>query len=314
MTATAWPRPFSDPGWSFEPKMDGVRVVLHWDGDRVELRTRRGRDATRTYPELAAFRHDRPCVLDGEVVALDDSGRPSFELLQQRMNVLDAGRVARKREEVPISYAVFDLLHDGAPLVDLPIEERRGRLAAFELPPPLVRTEVVAADGLALWHFVVERDLEGMVAKRNGSVYRPGDRSGDWRKVANRHLLRAVVGGYTAGDGGRAATFGSLLIGLWAGGGLRWIGAVGSGFDDAALGDVRTALDAMARDECPFLERPDVAGELRWVEPQLVAAVEYKEFTSAGRLRAPVFKGFTADPVDAVTWDAEGPPSPAAGD
>lgn len=307
MTAVSWPSPFADDAWWFEPKLDGVRVLLHWDGAAVDLRTRRGRDASVTYPELAGFRHARPCVLDGEVVALDERGVPSFARLQQRMNVVDRARVAEQQLAVPISYVVFDCLHDGEPVVDAPLEERRARLAGIELPAPCAAVEAVAGDGVALWRFVVERDLEGMVAKRGGSPYRPGVRSADWRKVANRHVLRVVVGGYLPGDGGRAATFGSLLIGLYDGDRLRWVGAVGSGFDDATLVAVKAALDQMGRADSPF--HPDRAmwRQARWVEPALVAVVEFKEWTSVGRLRAPVFKGFTHDPVDEVTWEAEGP-------
>ncbi len=311
MMAAPWPRPFSNPGWSFEPKLDGVRVLLHWDGREVELRTRRGRDAAVTYPELAGFGAARPCVLDGEVVALDSAGRPSFERLQQRMNVVDRGRVAAQAQAVPISYVVFDLLHDGEPLVDHPIEERRARLAGLDLPAPCAPVQVVPGDGLALWEFVEVRGLEGMVAKRAASPYRPGARSPDWRKMANRHLVRAVVGGYLPGDRGRSATFGSLLLGLWDGDRLRWIGAVGSGFDDATLRAVRGALDEMAADAAPFHPDATMWRNARWVEPALVAVVEYKEWTSVGRLRAPVFKGFATDPVEAITWEAEGPRSPA---
>ncbi len=309
--AVQWPAPFSDPGWSFEPKLDGVRVLLHWDGAAIELRTRRGRNAAVTYPELAGFRHDRACVLDGEVVALDERGLPSFELLQQRMNVIDRARVAKKSSAVPISYAVFDVLHDGGSLVGSPLEERRERLAVLELPAPCVPVEAVAGDGEALWGFVVDRGLEGMVAKRAGSPYRPGTRSPDWRKVANRHLVRAVVGGYLPGDGGRAGTFGSLLVGLWDDDRLRWIGAVGSGFDDATLLAVRGALDEMGRPDSPFHPDREMWRQSRWVEPSLVAVIEYKDWTSVGRLRAPVFKGFTQDPVDEITWAIEGPQPPA---
>ncbi len=305
--AVQWPGPFSDRDWSFEPKLDGVRALLHWDGASVELRTRRGRNAAVTYPELGGFRHASPCVLDGEVVALDGGGVPSFELLQQRMNVVGRARVDEKRAAVPVSYAVFDVLHVGEPLVDAPLEERRARLATLDLPPPCVPVEAVAGDGDALWGFVVDRGLEGMVAKRSGSPYRPGARSPDWRKVTNRHLMRAVVGGYLPGGGGRAGTFGSLLVGLWDGDRLRWIGAVGSGFDDATLSAVRTALDEMVRADSPFHPDRGMWRQARWVEPSLVAVVEYKEWTSVGRLRAPVFKGFTDEPVEEVTWSAEGP-------
>ncbi len=309
MLAVSWGEPFSDPNWTFELKVDGVRVVLHAGGDRAEALTRRGRNTLATYPELAAFAPGRPVVLDGEVIALDGDGKPSFGLLQRRMNLSDPARVAEMVERLPVAYVVFDLLHDGRPVVHHPIEERRSRLAEIDLPTPFVRAEVVPGDGLALWDFVVAEDHEGMVAKRLGSPYRPGQRSPDWRKVAHRHLLQAVVGGFTPGEGGRSGTFGSILVGLWDGGRLRWIGAVGSGFDEATLRAVRAAFDQIADSQCPFHPDADLPRGSKWVAPTLVARIEYKEWTAVDRLRAPVFKGFTAAPPESVSWEGEGPRS-----
>ncbi len=125
MLATSWPAAFSDPAWTFEVKWDGVRVVLSWDGAGTLLHTRTGRDATATYPELSAFGGPRPCVLDGEIVAFDADDRPSFELLQSRMNVTDRGRVEEVRWQIPVSYVAFDMLFDGEDIMDRPIEARR---------------------------------------------------------------------------------------------------------------------------------------------------------------------------------------------
>ncbi len=307
MLATSWPKEFSDPGWTFELKVDGVRVVLHAGTERDEARTRRGRDVLDTYPELGAFRPARPVVLDGEVVAPDENGKPSFGLLQGRMNLANAARIAEMATRVPIGYVVFDLLHDGEPLIDRPVEERQERLAELELPPAFVRSQVIDGDGEALWTFVVNQGHEGMVAKRKGSVYRPGLRSPDWRKVAHRLTMQGVVGGFTPGEGSRAGTFGSVLVGLWDGGRLRWVGAVGSGFDDASLTKVKRAFDEIGVAESPFHADPDFPKGCRWVDPVLVASVEYKEWTHASRLRAPVFKGFTDTASEEVTWAAEGP-------
>lgn len=307
MLASPWPRPFTDPEWWFEVKWDGVRTLAYLDGDKVLLRTRRRRDVSSTYPDLGFLRVDRPTVLDGEVVALDSEGVPSFALLQQRMNIGSRTSAWQKSESVPVTFMVFDLLHWGVPMVDRPIEERWEALASLALPFPALRAEPVQKEGEALFSAVEQKGLEGVVAKRRGSHYRPGLRSPDWRKVASRHTMRAVVGGFTLGSGGRADSFGSLLVGLWTPEGLRFVGAVGSGFDDASLVAIRLALVEMARDGSPFAGPIEVIGEPRFVDPQLVAVVEFKEWTPYGRLRAPVFKGFAGMPPELPTWETEGP-------
>ena len=306
MLATPWSAAFSDSGWMFEVKWDGVRALLTWDGS-VSLRSRSGRDITAVYPEMGGFSHSGPCVLDGEIVAFDEVGRPSFADLQRRMNLAGKIKVAEAVRAVPVTYVAFDLLYDGQDVTAWPIEQRLQRLASIELPAPLVRSEVVETDGEALFAAVVGEGLEGIVAKRHGSLYRPGVRSPDWRKVPHLRAVRAVVGGFTSGDGGRTGTFGSLLLGLWAGERLRWIGSVGTGFDDASLRAIRSALDEMTVDGCPFDSVAELPADSTWVAPHLVARVEFKEWTKAGRLRAPSFKGFVPDPEEEVTWEAEGP-------
>jgi len=307
MLASPWPRVFAHPDWVFELKWDGVRTILSWDGGAVSLRSRLGNDATARYPELGVPVADRPVVLDGEIVSLDDTGRPSFELLQQRMNLSGADRISRAVTAVPVSYVVFDILYDGSEVIDEPWERRRLRLEALELPAPLVASTVIEEDPTALWELVDRRRLEGTVAKQRRSPYRPGVRSPDWRKITRFRSVRTVVGGFLPGGGGRSGTFGSLLVGLWTEAGLRWVGAVGSGFGDATLGAVRSALDEMRRPDSPFLPDPAMPRQAVWVEPVLVAMVQYKDFTGAGRLRGPSFKGFTDDPPSSITWDAEGP-------
>ncbi|OFW66482.1 MAG: hypothetical protein A2Z12_05505 [Actinobacteria bacterium RBG_16_68_21] len=303
MLATPWPAEFSDPEWWFEPKWDGIRGIISWDGLSISIRTRRGTEVADRYPELVAPLPVR-CVLDGEIVALEE-GRPSFQRLQKRMH-----RAAGGDRASAVSFVAFDLLWlEGSSTASLPYEERVHRLAGLELPPPMERVAPVAGEGEALWDAVVARDLEGLVAKRAGSPYRPGVRSADWRKIPNQHTARAVVGGFTPGEGGRAGTFGALLLGQWEGPGLRWVGAVGTGFDGAMLRTIRRALDEMRRPASPFHpDREMPAGT--WVEPSLVAAVGYRNWTTAGRLRHPVFKGFTDDPAEAITWRAEGPRPP----
>jgi bifunctional non-homologous end joining protein LigD len=308
MVAVRWPEPFIDPAWGFEIKWDGVRTILSWDGE-VRLRSRAGNDATPKYPELSGFSADRPVMLDGEIVAFDDSGRPSFERLQQRMNVRAMDRPDRG-DLVEVNYVVFDVLYDGVPLLDRPWVDRRERLAQMGLPSPMVPSEPVDADPTTLWEFVCDRGIEGIVGKRLDSPYRPGVRSSDWRKITVTRSVRAVVGGFTAGEGGRSGSFGSLMLGMWEGTSLRWVGAVGTGFSDADLRAVRSALDQMAVDAPSFADITDMPRGVTWVSPTLVAMVQFKEWTSVGRLRAPSFKGFTDDPVASITWDREGPQSP----
>jgi len=290
MLATSWPAPFSDDEWLFEPKWDGVRGIVTFDGVSTSIRSRRGNEVADRYPALAVPL-GVPCVLDGEIVALDGD-RPSFQRLQNR--------------EGPFSLVVFDLLWlDGRDLTALPLETRLESLSGIDLPDGLLRSETVPGDGMALWAAVIERDLEGMVAKRKGSPYRPGVRSTDWRKTHHRHTAKAVVGGFTPGEGGRAASFGALVLGQWDGGRLRWVGNVGTGFDERTITAIRGALDEMAVERTPFLFDPDLP-PARWVEPVLVAAIEYRNWTDAGRLRFPVFKGFTDDDPDEITVEAEG--------
>lgn len=307
MLASPWPAPFTDPGWLFEMKWDGVRAILSWDGESLAVQSRSGRDVTATYPELHGLSLRGRLVLDGEIVAFDDQGRPSFPSLQKRMGIAGGPRALEAVRTNPVSYVVFDLLFDGDDITQRPIEERLERLGAITLPAPLVSSAVIEEHGEALFAAVAERGLEGVVAKRRGSPYRPGVRSPDWRKIPFVRVVRAVVGGFTAGGGGRTGTFGSLVLGLWDGSRLRWIGSVGTGFDDAALRAIRGALDEMSSRECPFRPDPDLAAGTTWVVPHLVARVEFKEWTNAGRLRAPSFKGFIEDPAEEQTWAAEGP-------
>jgi bifunctional non-homologous end joining protein LigD len=299
MLASRWPDAFSDPGWAFEVKWDGVRAIAAWDGRRLEVRSRTGRPIGSSYPELDQLAGLAPCILDGEIVAFDDEGRPSFGRLQQRQSL-----------QTPISFMAFDLLFLGASLVNEPWTSRREHLAALELPTPYVVPEPVPGDGDALWMGVEEQSLEGMVAKRLESTYQPGLRSADWRKVTRVDQVRAVLGGYLPGEGSRASTFGSLLLGLLDGDRLRYIGSVGTGFTGETLPAIRSALDELATAHSPFHSGSELPSAARFVEPTLVALVEFKEWTRASKLRAPSFKGFTDDDSSAITWAAEGPPTP----
>lgn len=303
MLATAWQAPFSDDDWLFEPKWDGYRVLLTFDGTHVSLRSRRGNDVTSRYPEITRIRPRSPIVLDGEVVVLDD-GTPSFERLQQRSGAYSALTAA----DHPVSYVVFDVLHVGdRSVVSKPLEARLELLGELDLDDPFARAEPVHGAGLDLWEAVLARDLEGMVAKRRGSTYRPGVRSEDWRKIHHVNSARAVVGGFTTGEGGRSRAFGALLVGLWDGTELRWCGAVGTGFSDPELRAIRATLDELERDTSPFHDDSGLPTDATWVEPVLVASIGFRNWTTAGRLRHPRFRGFTDDPPETVTLESERP-------
>ena len=293
MLATPWPDAFDDDGWWFEVKWDGYRAIVANDGGRIRARSRRGLDLLGRFPEVSQLSIPESVVLDGEVIAFDEDGRPSFSLLQMGN---------------PVNLIVFDVLHrEGEDFTARPYEERREILESLDLPSPIVVPEPTRGAGVALYEAVQQSGLEGIVAKKAGSRYQPGRRSPDWRKVAVKHRLRAVVGGYLAGEGSRASTFGSLLLGVYRGQDLVWIGAAGSGFDGRSLESVYESLRKIERPDSPFSNPVTVPGKKTWVEPEMVVAVEFKEWTRDNRLRAPVFKGVEiADPAS-VTWESERP-------
>ncbi len=191
--------------------------------------------------------------------------------------------------------------------MDHPYEARRERLEALDLQTPIVVPDPTPGEGRVLYEAVRDKGIEGIVGKRLGSRYEPGRRTPDWRKISVRHRLRAAVGGYVPGEGGRRSTFGSVLVGLWDGPGLRWIGAVGSGFDDATLDAFANAFRQLKRTTSPFVNEVVAPQTAVWVEPGIVISVEYKEWTPDYHLRAPVYKGIELADPESVTWEEEGP-------
>ena len=301
MLATRWPAAFSDPEWAFEVKWDGVRAIASWDGARLDVRSRTGRPIGPDYPELDQLAGLAPCVLDGEIVAFDDEGRPSFGRLQQRKTV-----------ETPISFMAFDLLFLGAPLVDEPWTARRERLASgSSFHHPLWSPSPSSATGRHCGQALSNRASRGWSPNGSTPPIGPEQRSADWRKVARVDQVRAVVGGYLPGDGSRASTFGSLLLGL-VDDEIAALHRVGRDRLHGRQPSQRSAsaLDELANDQSPFSSGSDFPAGARFVEPTLVALVEFKEWTRAGKLRAPSFKGFTDDDPASTTWTLEGPPAP----
>ncbi len=296
----------SDTGrWGLELKWDGVRVITYVSADGVRASGRRVTELAGRYPELSALsdllpHHD--VILDGEVVAFED-GRPSFERLQRRMHV--ARPDPRLIREVPVRYVVFDLLYlDGGLLHDAPYTERRTLLAGLELggtgpvevPPFLDGGD--ASQVAELLEFTKEQRLEGLIAKRLDSVYRPGRRVDFWRKVKNFLTRDVIVCGWKPGKGRREGGVGSLLLGEYDGKGrLCFVGHVGTGFSERALDDLYAKLWPLRRPAVPYDEPVprEFARDAQWVEPRLVGEVAYSVRTRDGRLRFPSWRGLRDD-------------------
>ncbi len=300
---------FDDPKWWFEPKFDGIRSTTYLATDLTRLVTRRGRDVTFQYPELHMVHelvNQVNAVIDAEIVAFDEDGTNSFEALQQRMNLLNEREIKRISTKIPVALVAFDLLWlDGRPTTDLPLEERRELLEAIvETDERLQLVTHVEGDGKKFVEVARELGLEGVVAKRTGSRYQPGRRSPDWRKIKLTNTQDCVVLGWTPGQGGRAGTFGALLVGAYEDGKLLWIGQVGTGFTQQTLERLMAALEPLVR-KSPAGDDPELrtVKGATFVEPQLVAEVEYLEITkSTHKMRAPSFKGLRDDklPEDCV--------------
>jgi bifunctional non-homologous end joining protein LigD len=307
MLAATRDAPFDDPRWSFEIKWDGVRAIATVTrpglGRRhgTTLRTRRGNEVVGTYPELAGL-WERVlawnAVLDGEIVAFDRDGRPSFERLQRRMNIRDEHMAKRMAREIPVRYVAFDVLAvDSEDLTGLGTAQRQARLNELLVPGgPLRRSEVLGSQGTAVFEAASQARLEGIVGKRADAPYRPGQRSADWVKVKVRHRVDGVIGGWLPkADAPSGTEPYSLLVGLWDGSDLRWVARVGSGLTARERSELAAQFRDLAVDDQPFLPDDELPADAHWVRPELVCTVEYGEVTEALRLRAPTYLGRRVD-------------------
>lgn len=297
MLATAGPLP-QGPGWAYELKWDGVRVLADRRPDRLRLTGRSERDVTVAYPELAGMADAvEDALFDGEIVAFAD-GRPSFAALQPRMHVQDARAAQRLAAAAPVTYLIFDVLRlYGVDLTARPYTERRATLDRLELPGPHWMVAPVFDDGPATVAACREQGLEGVVAKRLSSTYRPGVRSQEWVKVKLLRRQEFVVGGWQTGAGERSGRIGALVLGYYADGTLRYAGQVGTGFSQATLNQLGRRLSPLRRADQPFdppLPRADQR-DVVWCEPEVVVDVEFGEWTPAGRLRFPRYLGLRDD-------------------
>ncbi|HYU60693.1 MAG TPA: non-homologous end-joining DNA ligase [Solirubrobacterales bacterium] len=303
MLATLSKLPREDDAHAYEVKWDGVRAIAYCRGGRVTLQSRNLRDVTAQYPEVGRMGGrlgGREAVLDGELVAFGDDGRPSFQRLQGRMHLKSESVIGRRAEHTPVTYMAFDLLYlAGRVLFDAPYTERRIALESLELAGPHWQTPSHhVGDGAALLEASRERGLEGIIAKRLDSRYLPGRRSRTWLKVKNVRSQEVVIGGWLPGKGRREGAIGALLAGHYDRGGdapqLRYAGKVGTGFRDEDLRMLAERLEPLRIESSPFAGRQPARGAI-FVEPRFVAEVEFSEWTAAGTLRQPSYKGLRDD-------------------
>ncbi|HWF35662.1 MAG TPA: non-homologous end-joining DNA ligase [Solirubrobacteraceae bacterium] len=322
MLARSGSLPSDEAAWDYEVKWDGVRAIAYVRPGRLRLESRNLNDISDAYPEVRGLLRQlgmREAVLDGEIIAFDEAGRPSFGRLQSRMHVSSSSAIRRRVADTPVVYAIFDLLYlDGHSLMALPYSERRERLEALELSGPAWRVPARHhGDGAILLEATRKQGLEGVVAKRRDARYEPGRRTTGWVKVKHTRRQELVIGGWLPGEGRRSERIGALLVGYpegeyptegngnGNGGGdpvpageprrLRYAGRVGTGFTDATLDDLSRRLAPLRRQENPFDPRPRLPRNAVFVDPSLVAEIEFANWTSDGVMRAPSFKGLRND-------------------
>ena len=305
MLAISVDKPFDDEAWLYEIKWDGYRAVAFLDGKSVRLVSRNQNDLTAAYPELQdipAYLKFRTAILDGEVVALDDQGRSSFSLMQQRTGVGESGRrIRRTRDDIPVVYYVFDLLYlDGYDLMQADLEQRKQLLASIIAPNDLLRySDHYVGRGTALFEAAAQRGLEGIIAKRRRSCY-VQKRSHEWLKIKIVKQQECVIGGYTDPRGSRE-NFGSVVLGLYDDKGrLIPVGQAGSGFTEQTHAQMWKRLHALETSSNPFFGKVESDRRVHFVKPELVAEIKFTEWTHEGqsggiKMRAPVFQGLRFD-------------------
>jgi bifunctional non-homologous end joining protein LigD len=289
-------KPFSNPNWLFEIKWDGERSLAYLRDGHVELRARSNRDITSEYPELKGIvkqLNARQAIVDGEIVVLDADGRSDFTRIQPRFGV--SNPPLSLQQKYPVTFYAYDLLYcDGYDLREVALEARKNLLRDLLRPSDTIRySDHVVETGVELYDIARERHLEGIIAKRRDSRY-PGRRSPLWLKFKIVHDLDVVIGGWTAPRKSRDH-FGALLMGLYDGNELKYVGSVGAGFDRAMLEKTAKTLAQLETSDCPFDKPPIVKEATHWTKPELVARVKYGQWTNDLKLRAPVFLGFQED-------------------
>ncbi|HSP65449.1 MAG TPA: DNA ligase D [Candidatus Deferrimicrobium sp.] len=307
MLATTVDRPFTREGWLFELKWDGVRALASLQDGRVTVVGRSGRDETARYPEVGALAralHGHSAVVDGEIVVMNNDGRPSFERLQSRINVGRESDVRRAMRDNPATYVVFDILQlDGRDLMQTSLRIRKKTLNDVLTPVDgVMYADHVERDGESFFAAVQSQGIEGMIAKRADSLDQPGRRSADWVKVKAWQTQSCVIAGWTGGRGRRTQQLGALILGVHDGADLVHCGQVGTGFNETTLRELRRRLDAMVVATSALSPPPRTAEPATWVRPELVCEVRHAGWTKQGILRHPAYLGLRDDvaPGDCV--------------
>lgn len=301
MLATPAEKAFTREGWIYEPKLDGMRALAMVNGDKVDIFSRTGKTNRAQYPALAANllkQCKAPVVLDGEIVALNSEGKPSFQLLQQRMNLLKVLDITRAENRVPVHYLVFDIIYaDGFSLVRTPLRERKRVLNHYLIPDQRIAIlNYFEDDGVAAYEASIENGFEGIVAKRIDSFYDTGRRSPSWVKIKAVRSDEFLIAGYSIGQGSRNSTFGSLVLAYYdEENRLIYAGSVGSGFDQKLLDALLKKMEPLKISNCPLLVRPEDKKLAIWVKPELVAEIKYMDWTEDKHLRNPVFLHLRSD-------------------
>jgi bifunctional non-homologous end joining protein LigD len=295
--------PAAPKGWATEFKWDGVRAMVYVEGGRVRAFTRNDKSLVATFPELreiGEFLGSHAAILDGEIVTLDQEGRPNFSTLAHRLHLGSKSAIERLAVASPVSFLAFDVLYlDGRVLTSQSYDERRAALEALKLQgrsfaTPPSTTGVAPQEMLRI---AQERGLEGLVLKRRASHYSAGQRNGDWIKIKNFHTQEVVIGGWTSGQGERSGSLGALLLGVHTEEGLHYVGKVGTGFSSAERREILALLAPLARKTTPFLETlsPRESALAHFVRPSIAGEVRFAEWTNDGHLRQPAWRGLRSD-------------------
>lgn len=289
MLAKIGEEPFSDPDWVFEVKWDGYRAVAEVDKGKVKLYSRNGLTFEKKYPEIAAAltEWNDTAIIDGEIVALDEEANPNFQLLQH---------YSEAPENTSLVYYVFDLLeYKGKEMYDKPLLERKELLKKILPQNSAIRyCEHVEKEGLKFFDWAKSKNIEGVVAKKADSHYYPDKRSNEWKKIRNHNIQEVVIAGFTEPQGSRKH-FGSLVLGMYDGKQLHYVGHVGTGFDDQSLKELYARMIKLKQKETPFKKMPKQVKRVTWLKPELVCNIKYTEWTRDKQLRHPVFMGLRID-------------------
>lgn len=320
MLATLGDEPFDSPSHIYEVKWDGMRALAFVEGQEVRLQDRFLREVTGIYPELrsiARLGRGAKAVLDGEIVALDEAGRPDFSRLRARLAAPAGEEAQRLAERTPVTFQAFDILYSqGRSVMDYPLRRRKSLLRQAVRPGGFLTVpEFVEREGVAFFEAARQHGLEGIMAKDRESAYLPGQRSPAWLKLKIYQKEEFVIGGFTYGERWAAVPkrrrqpFASLLLGLYDGrGDLAYVGEVAGGFTESSAQETVRALDSLVSPECPFREEPRSQKLMFWCRPELAASVRFGEWTRQGRLRFAVFDSLRPDvPPDSCLLDSVRP-------